>query len=77
MSSIDLEPQPRVLRFLGGDVVKVKPSREQLEDSLQAWSSVVVANTHCAQLEPTLSNLRRLKSSVEQMERIAAELESR
>lgn len=75
MSSLDLEPQPRVLQFAGGSVVKAKPSRESLENSLQAWAALTVVNAQIFRGDPSAINLSGLKSSVRVIEQTMAELE--
>lgn len=74
MSSLDLEPQPQVLRFPGGGVAKTKPSRESLEDSLQAWAAVASTNAQQLMLDPSAHNVRALRSATETMERTLREL---
>lgn len=74
MSSLDLEPQPRVLQFPGGGVVKAKPSRASLENSLQAWAAVAVLNAQSFRDDPTAINLGGLKSSLRVIEQTLAEL---
>lgn len=74
MSSLDLEPQPRVLQFPGGSVAKAKPSRESLENSLQAWAALTVVNAQIFRDDPSAINLSGLKSSVRVIEQTMAEL---
>lgn len=74
MSSLDLEPQPRVLQFPGGGGVKAKPSRESLENSLQAWAALTVVNAQIFRDDPSAINLSGLKSSVRVLEQTMAEL---
>lgn len=65
-----------VLQFPAGSVVKTKPSREALENSLESWAAVTVMNAQIVHREPTAINVRGLKSSVATLERIIAELEA-
>lgn len=74
MSSLDLGPQPRVLQFAGGSVVKAKPSREQLQNSLEAWTALCVLNAQVFRDNPSAINLSGLKSSVRVIEQTMAEL---
>lgn len=76
-------PEPREARHVADldvlrafSVVKAKPSREALENSLESWAAVTVMNAQIVHREPTAINVRGLKSSVATMERIIAELEA-